>query len=130
MKLIGQNKVILVGFVVPNCYSRGTPKTEIWQGVLSRGGNHVSWNELELNCDDLGSIPSRFRPICFKLQDNLYITGGSERFRETFTSEFLSCDRYNFAEGKYYKTKYSLPYPVFHPHSVVTHKKETAHNIY
>ena len=104
------------------------PKMSLLGGILSETNNEVLWRKLEINIHDIGLIELRYHPICFKLKDNIYITGG-QRFRGYINAEecmLTSCDRYNLSDGRYHKTDHFLPSAVSIWHSfVVTIKKGT-----
>ena len=125
----GNNRIFLIQpNTILQSYNRHIPKMSLLEGILSEDDNEVLWRELEINIRDIGLIGLRYHPICFKIQDNIYITGG-QRFRGYINAEecmLTSCDRYNLSDGRYHKTNYFLPSAVSIWHSlVVTNKKET-----
>ena len=97
-----------------------------------------------MNCIDLIEIRNQnppfmgsgFRPICFKLKDNLYVAGG-ETIADTnvcssgstktvlHRTNLLCCDRYNLKEKTYHKYVYSLPYYVNDVDKILTDAEET-----
>ena len=116
---------------------------EIWHGTLVDGNSKIVWNAI-----DIGGSCMGHRPICFKLKDNVYITGerthctsGIPEFPGFPWKRFspgLRCpscidignnfDRYDCKEKKLYLNAYSMPYALskmYHPVKIATDKNET-----
>lgn len=144
---VEENKVMLIGgiynakhvcngehvwnccFNKKSCFNR-----RLWQGTLTKEGNDITWMALDLELTKV-----RLAPICFKLQDSLYIAGGetiddwNDKTRgvkgltkkSSHKSKLLCCDKYDLKNGKYYESVYFLPYPLSGDDMVVTNVEET-----
>ena len=139
---LSHNKVMIIGGEMKNnirLYNNVAPNIILWQGNLSNDGIHVDWMRINIECD-VGS--NRLEPLCFKLNDNLYIVGGYSEFDEIDedwcnrknpwlaeserTSRFRWCDRYNLKQGTYHQNVYYIPYSVNSDSNMVaTDAKET-----
>ena len=127
-----------------------TPKSyfnhNIHLGTVSINGSDTVWD-----CKYIPNIPSRCRPLCFKMKNNLYIAGHCsyspllednnpwDQWKKedpdmwhTFCenhSDFkdcICCDRFDISESKYYRNVHSLPTPLnrmYHP-KLTTDRRE------
>ena len=106
----------------------------IWQGTLIDGNTKIEWDAI-----DIGGYCMGYNPICFKLQDNVYIITGDRKHcasdnNRIWHSSCVSCthhnntfDRYNYKEKKMYLNAYSMPdgfFNVYHPLQFATDKNE------
>ena len=91
---ISSNKFMLIGGVHCSGFLERNSSTLMWEGTLNDDGNSLSWRSI-----DLGVGRPRRRPICFKLQDNLYITGGHDDCFEEAQDDF--CMHFEFEDGKF-----------------------------
>ena len=125
---VAQNKIMLVGGIYQQTSSDSRINEKynqiLWQCTLTNDQNDVTWMTL-----DSELIKVRLKPMCFKLKDNLYIAGGEDEPKASSIfsrNGLLCCDRYNMKENKYYKTLYTLPYPLSDVEtSIATNDKET-----
>ena len=93
----------------------------IWQGTLTDGNTKIIWKAINIGGSCIG-----FYPICFKLKDNVYITGDRKHCTSDtrnnsgdFITWHMPCpsciaisntvDRYNYKEKKMYLNAYSIP---------------------
>jgi hypothetical protein len=116
---IGDNSILLVG----GMDEFNKPNLVFWQGSFAESRfSTLCWVPIELP-----SVTPRFRPLCFKLCDNLYISGGLsiESDCSKDGEDLFCCDKYDLKEGKYYKNVYCLPYPLSSANKVVTNTDET-----
>ena len=127
------NSIALIGGV----YDRDRNRV-IWQGTLTDGNTKIEWDAI-----DIGGSWMGYNPICFRLKDNVFITGNRHRQHCTNHNycsriQHFTCpscfpmgntlDRYDFKEKKMYLNAYSMPYPytkMYHPVKIATDKKET-----
>ena len=94
----------------------------MWEGTLTKDESNVTWKPIDMewssiNCrlihigdtiDMSHQIENiLIRPICFKLQDNLYIAGGQAI--NDLSAFFLCCDKFNLKERNYHESVHFLP---------------------
>ena len=110
------NEILLLGILE----SRETRIQRLWLGKLRTDDFNIIWRKLSVQ--PLREM--RRKPICFKLQNNVYIM---ERFGVTSNScmQDFKCERYNLNEEKYYAFDQELPICVKSVHAVVTDTEET-----
>ena len=128
---IASNKIMLVGGIINNNVGHSMTKynQQLWQGTLNKDGQNLTWARVDLI--EIVSIKIHRNPLCFKLKDNVYITGGTnvplwESGGIFVTNDLLSCDRYNLSENKYYTSVYTLPYILnYDETSILTNDNET-----
>ena len=104
---VSPKKVLFVGG-----YRQYYHRHMLLQGELCHNRNMIDWKVI-----DVGAIPIRIKPICFKLKNNVYIIGSSFVL-PCFTNgaKFCNrhtCDMYNLPEEKYYQNIYSLPISIY-----------------
>ena len=106
----------------------------MWQGTLTDGNTKIAWNPI-----DIGGSCMGYNPICFKLKENVYITGDRKHCTSGNNHRWhLTCpscirisntfDRYNYKEKKMYLNAHSIPNGLSkmeHPAKIVTDKNET-----
>ena len=74
-------------------------KETLWYGELANDGRSMHWNEV-----DTGRFERFVKPMCFLLNDNLYIFEWWSKFNIRF------CDRYDLHERKYYRNAFNVPF--------------------
>ena len=107
----------------------------IWQGTLTDENTKIEWDAI-----DIGGSCMGYNPICFKLQDNVYIITGDRKHcssnnNRIWHSSCVSCthhtntfDRYNYKEKKMYLNAHSMLdglFNMYHPVQIATDKNET-----
>ena len=106
----------------------------IWQGTLTDGNTTIQWDAIDIGGSCMGC-----NPICFKLKNNVYITGDRKHCscgnNRIWHSSCLSCthitntfDRYNYKEKKMYTDAYAMPDELSNmcqPVQIATDKNET-----
>ena len=130
---ISKNKIILIS-------SGSFPG--IIHGTISDNNRDIKWTSTRVE-----QMGMRNNPICFKLNDNIYIVGKSKNqcihghvFRSLYhhfpqrnvglsscTNICDGCDKYNYKEGKFYPNVHHIPYALSNnPYvKIATDKAET-----
>ena len=123
MTRVANDKIMLIGGKFEKENEIDEPNQYLWQGVMTNNETDVEWEKIEV---DLTKV--RELPICFKLQDNVYIAGGLDATDPG--CRLVCCDRYNLKEGKYYETCHSLPQPNYYdddiPHTAIDDEESFA----
>ena len=101
---IGKRQILLVGGI--KIHNHTKPNLSLWLGTLTENGRNLTW----VNSNSKLTQP-RIKPLCFKLKNNVYITGG-EGYNNGDKFDLLCCDRYNFESNVYSTCVYTLPYPL------------------
>ena len=121
------NSIVLIGgryVYYPAPY--GSPAVDvlnrvIWQGTLTNGNTKIEWDAINIGRSRMG-----YNPICFKLRDNVYITGDHKNCSsDTLLRTF---HRYNYKEKKMYLNAYSMPdglSNMYHPVQIAKDENET-----
>jgi len=89
---ISSNQIMLIGGVHCSGLQERNISTILWEGTLDDEENTVNWRSI-----DFGIGKPRLRPVCFKLNDTLYITGGHKDCFEDELEEF--CMHFEFEDG-------------------------------
>ena len=87
------------------------------QGTFEDDYRKITWDAI-----DIGGYWTSNKPICFKLKDNIYITGNRTHYCSSnphhasslvcpyCVTAHKSCDKYDYKEKKIYLNMYSMPY--------------------
>jgi hypothetical protein len=112
-----QNKFILIELsrITHQSFNIGYTVFKLWEGVLSWKDSILCWTELKLNNDLVDVMGQRCNPICFKMQNKLYFTGGRDidcwgKKGSKDEGYWLSCYYYDLKEEKFYITNHTLPF--------------------
>ena len=112
---ISKNEFILVGGSnsgVNKNSGNCTTTWLLWKGILKEETCKIEW----LGMDNTLARPLR-NPICFKLQDNVYIVGRELSTQRGNTIERFTCDKYHFQNKRYSENIWPFR-PTFNEHLV------------
>lgn len=115
---VAKQQVLLVGGI--KIHNHTKPNLSLWMGTLTKNGRNLTW----VNTNSKVTQP-RIKPLCFKLNNNVYITGGEGHLNGDKV-DLLCCDRYNLESNVYSSCVYTLPYPLNYDDAyVATNVNET-----